>query len=177
MSYPVFAAGDVLGAADMNGVGLWLVKTQTVGSGVSSVTVTSAFTSDYDNYRIVYIGGNSTGNNNFAFTLGSSTTGYSEALIYNLYSAAAVNGVNRPSQANWVWCGSASTTLNALILDVYRPNLAVFTTYANANWSLQNANGQSSGVHEVATAYTSFTIAPTAGTITGGTIRVYGYRN
>jgi len=40
MTFPVFASGDVLNASDMNGVGLWLVKTQAVGSGVASVTVT-----------------------------------------------------------------------------------------------------------------------------------------
>ena len=46
MSFPVFASGDVLNASDMNGVGLWLVKTQTIGTGVSSVVVTGAFSAD-----------------------------------------------------------------------------------------------------------------------------------
>ncbi len=49
MTYPSFSAGDILTAADMNAVGLWLVKTQTVGTAVASVTVTDAFSSTYDN--------------------------------------------------------------------------------------------------------------------------------
>ena len=53
MTYPVFATGDVLNASDMNAVGLWLVKTQTIGSGVGSVAVTGAFSADYDNYKII----------------------------------------------------------------------------------------------------------------------------
>ena len=57
MTYPSFTSGEVLTAADMNAVGLWLVKTQTVGTAVASVTVTDAFSSTYDNYRIIYTGG------------------------------------------------------------------------------------------------------------------------
>jgi hypothetical protein len=37
---PDFSSGAVLTAAQMNSVGLWLVKTQTVGTAVSSVAVT-----------------------------------------------------------------------------------------------------------------------------------------
>jgi hypothetical protein len=37
---PDFSSGAVLTAAQMNSVGLWLVKTQTVGTTVSSVAVT-----------------------------------------------------------------------------------------------------------------------------------------
>jgi hypothetical protein len=33
-----------------------------------------------------------------------------------------------------------------------------------------------SGVHQVASSYSSFTITPNGGNITGGTIYVYGYR-
>ena len=50
---PVFSAGAVLTAAQMNAVGLWEIKTQTIGTGVASFEVTGAFSSDYDNYKIV----------------------------------------------------------------------------------------------------------------------------
>ena len=54
---PTFSSGAVLTAAQMNSVGMWLVKTQTVGTAVSSVTVTGAFSADYDNYLILMSGG------------------------------------------------------------------------------------------------------------------------
>jgi len=56
MSFPSFASGEVLTAADMNAVGLWLVKTQTVGTGVPSVVVTDAFSANYDNYLVTISG-------------------------------------------------------------------------------------------------------------------------
>ena len=57
MTYPVFASGDVLNASDMNAVGMWLVKTQTIGTAVSSVQVTNAFSTNYRNYLILLDGG------------------------------------------------------------------------------------------------------------------------
>jgi len=37
--------------------------------------------------------------------------------------------------------------------------------------------GHASGVHSAFTSFTDFTLSSTAGSFTGGTIRVYGYRN
>jgi hypothetical protein len=73
---PDFTTGAVLTAAQMNAVGLWLVKTQTVGSAVPDVTVTDAFSADYDNYKILYTGGTASGAvGPLNMKLGSSTTG------------------------------------------------------------------------------------------------------
>ena len=56
---PTFTAGEILTSSVMNDVstlgnyqGLFHVKTQTIGSGVSSVTVSSAFSSDFDDYLV-----------------------------------------------------------------------------------------------------------------------------
>jgi len=76
MPVPVFTAGETLDASEMNAVGLWLVKTQTIGTGVSSVAVTSAFSTNYDTYRIVVSGGVATNTDVMRLTLGSTTTGY-----------------------------------------------------------------------------------------------------
>ncbi len=64
-------------SATTNLAGLVLIKTQTIGSGVSSVTVTGAFSATYNAYRIVFTGLN--GNSSAAsctFALGSATTQY-----------------------------------------------------------------------------------------------------
>ena len=56
MAIKTFTTGEVLTAADTNtylaNSGLVYVKSQTIGSAVSSVNVTSAFSSTYDNYVI-----------------------------------------------------------------------------------------------------------------------------
>ncbi len=54
-SYPVFAAGDVLGAADMNAVGLWRVTTCTVSSagGTAATASNGVITIGFNKRRLV----------------------------------------------------------------------------------------------------------------------------
>ena len=178
MSYPVFANGDVLNASDMNGVGLWLVKTQTVGSGVASVTVTGAFSSDYDNYRIVYGGGTGSTAITLSLQLGASTTGYYSVVNYAAYAALATPlSTGDSNQALWRYVGYADANYAQMSFDLIAPNLARWTTFNAASWAATTVAGTSSGIHQVATAYTAFTLGVNTGTLTGGTIRVYGYRN
>ena len=40
-----------------------------------------------------------------------------------------------------------------------------------------NESGWTTGLQDSTTSFTSFTITPQAGTLTGGTIRIYGYNN
>jgi hypothetical protein len=64
----------------------WCLKQQTIGSGVGSVTVTSAFSSTYDNYLIVLsdtVGSTST---SLVCQLGSVTTGYRYSFLYTTYT-------------------------------------------------------------------------------------------
>jgi hypothetical protein len=176
---PVFTTGAVLTAAQMNGVGLWLVKTQTVGTGVSSVTVTNAFSADYDNYKIVVTGG--VGSTSLALNvrLGASATGYYGMLNYATYSAASISAAGIVNGTSWVYGGVASTNMIAMNMDLSGPFLAKTTTmsaiYSEA--STTGAAGSFNGFHNSAVSYTDLTIICGAGTITGGTIRVYGYRN
>lgn len=178
MGYPVFAAGDVLNASDMNAVGLWLVKTQTVGTGVTSVAVTDAFTSDYANYRITYAGGTQSASNDVWIQLGSSTTGYYGVLIYSTVgtgtATVAVNDNN--NRADWIGGGTAGQA-SFVSVDLLGPQLAAYTKIRNGSYQNDLGFGVYNGEHRVATAYTGFTVGVAAGTMTGGTIRVYGYRN
>lgn len=49
---PDFSVGQVLTAAQMNAVGLWLISSGT-SSGTTAYNYDGVFTSDYENYRIV----------------------------------------------------------------------------------------------------------------------------
>lgn len=178
MSFPVFASGEVLNASDMNAVGLWLVKTQTVGSGVASVTVTGAFSADYDNYRIIYAGGvSSAAVTNLALKLGASTTGYYSCTFFAGVGAATVSNAGVNNGASWTYGGLATTTSTSMDFDILNPFLAKTTVFANGTYTDTTTFGTTNGVHSVATSYADFTITPGSGTLTGGTIRVYGYRN
>jgi hypothetical protein len=181
MAVKTFTTGEVLTAADtntyLNNGGLVYIKSQTVGTAVSSVTVSSAFSADYDNYKIMCSGGTTSTATVVYLALGSSTTGY-----YMGLNGADSAGVSSPIAISngtyWNYNGVADTTGHVFDTDLYQPYLAAYT-FGRFTWAdprTNNAWRTGSGVHRVATSYTAFTVGVTAGTMTGGTITVYGYR-
>ena len=176
---PVFSSAEVLTASNMNSVGLWLIKTQTVGSAVSSVTVTSAFSSDYDNYRIIYTGGTASVDNDFKLTLGASATGYYAGFAYVPYATGVVTSIANNNATSWANIGSQRTVRNSIDVDLFGPNQAIETGMTARYFGITTTavGGNMGGFHNATTQHTAFTITCTSGNITGGTIRVYGYRN
>lgn len=174
MAFPTFASGDVLLASDMNAVGLWLVKTQTVGSAVSSVTVTGAFSSTFDSYLIVDSGGTMSVDTALGLTFGSTATGYYYFLTYGAYTGATVSGDNGNNTTKFVHGGGGAD--RSCYIVVQNPNLAK-PTEIMARVRYGTVYGTEVGHLANSTQYTAFTLTPTSGTMTGGTIRVYGYRN
>jgi hypothetical protein len=160
---------------------LTLVKTQTIGSGVSTVTVSDAFSSTYDNYRVTISGGVTSASSGITLQLGATATGYYSFSVYGSYSSNTVNGFG---QSNTTSIGDFATgSANGIftVADILAPNLAA-RTMVNISWASIDttlyANFKNGYVNN-ATQYTAFTIAPGTGgvTMTGGTIRVYGYQN
>jgi hypothetical protein len=177
---PDFTSGQILTAAQMNAVGSWLVKTQTVGTAVSSVTVTGAFSADYDNYKIIYDGGTSSNNVSLGLKIGSASSGYYSAILFNRYSDANASGSASTTGTSFSDAGRGSTTKNNLNVEVFGPFLTVRTGMRQLSLDYFTSgfmiNG--GGFLNDATSHTSFTITPALGeSLTGGTIRVYGYRN
>ena len=172
---PTFSSGAVLTAAQMNKVGLWLVKTQTIGSAVSSVTVSDAFSADYDNYLITVSGGVGSTGSFFKMTLGASVTQYYQARNGMTYSTGARNDGSDNNAAAWTAVGSVSTNGLSMYLSINNPFLAKYTQQSG-NYYTTTTTVVQAGEHQVATSYSSFTIAPGSGTVTGGTIAVYGYK-
>jgi hypothetical protein len=175
---PSFTAGAVLTAAQMNSVGLWLVKSQTIGSAVSSVTVTDAFSADFDNYKIIVSGGVASTLVDLNFVLTGSTANYYQSQIISSYATGAVTGAGTAAGSSWTVGYGSTSALNANI-DIQGPNLAKTTQFSCARPTMTTSGSAVfvSGFHNVTTAYTGLTITTSSGTITGGTIKVYGYRN
>ena len=182
MPLTTYTSGEVLTASSLNANfsfaagagGLQLVTAQTIGSAVGSVTVSNCFSATYDAYKIVISGGvGSNANNSFSMKLGASTTGYYYNMIYTQYTNTlqADSGSNA---AAWYNMGSIDTTALSLVLELDNPFLAKNTTFSTAV-TRTGVAGASQGLHTVATSYTGFTLTPDIGTLTGGTIRVYGY--
>lgn len=162
-------------SATTNLAGLVLIKTQTIGTAVASVTVNSAFSTTYDAYKIVINGGvGSTSGANLKVQLGSTTTNYVGVLNYANY-AGTTNAPAGSSGTSWDFIGSADTAGISCNLELINPFLSTHT-YTQGSYQATLAAGVFSGRQNSTTSFTAFTLSPSSGTLTGGTIAVYGYR-
>jgi len=165
-----------LSTSRANPVGFDLIKTQTIGSAVSTVEVADVFSSTYDNYLILVSGGVGSTNINLRLTLGSTATGYSYAGFYAQYSSAGVVATNT-NTATFFDVGYATSNAISSRIELESPNLAKRTivraqaTGSTTTWYRFDY----AGFLDNATQYTAFTLTCSTGTITGGTISVYGY--
>jgi hypothetical protein len=179
MPVPDFSPGEVLTAAAMDSIGLWLVKTVTIGTTVASVPVTDAFSANFDNYLITVSGGvSSVSADNLGLQMGSTTTGYRSTITGTNVGSTASNAYDNNTNTRWIWAGAINVQgVNARI-ELTNPFLAL-NTFMQTQMMRTGANGHwvSFGTLENSTSYTGFTIQPASGTLTGGFIRVYGYRN
>lgn len=183
MTYPVFATGDVLPASDMNAIGMWLIKTQTVTTG-TEILLDDVFSASYDQYQIVY-----------RFTAASASQNIQYQNRVSATNAAtnyeAMHAGYRPTNATatvassvvgttFMFVGGSTTTVFASgSITAYSPQKATDTIFTGSAFG---ADGTSSyginfgGRHTTATAYTGFRMYPSTGTFSG-TVRVYGIRN
>jgi hypothetical protein len=181
------AAGSLLvsdgagsGAFVTNDIGLVLVKTQVVGTGVSSVTVTNAFSADYANYRLTWTGGVGSTAASINMRLGASTASYYSASIGSPYATDAVSYLRDNNASSWQWAGGMFPEGATVDVTLYQPFQAARTGfYINGRQDYRTNGGAftGNGFHNVASSFSDFVFFPNAGTMTGGTIRVYGYRN
>jgi hypothetical protein len=176
---PDFVAGQVLTAAQMNKIGMWLVKTDTIATGASSHIITGAFNADYVNYRIII--------NTITCAAGSPNlvaqlrVGATTAATTYYWGGMNSNYINRTDEnaANTTsWKLGAVTTVDATAFNftVYRPFLAAPTTYSSLSQS-SLATYQIGGYHNQATSYDQLVLTPASSTLSNGTIYVYGMRD
>lgn len=164
------------GSAWVNAIssGLNLITSQVIGSGVSSVTVSSAFSTTYDSYKIVIAGGaGSSANAGIRMTLGATATGYYYGIPLAIYSGGGAASLAGTNTTSWEVgsVNAASLNLNLELVDPFNTKITkVFASIAK-----DTSGGAGGGFLDNTTSYTAFTLTPSAGTFTGGTIYVYGY--
>jgi len=156
--------------------GLRLIKKQTIGTGVSSVNVTGAFSATYTNYKVIVSGGvSSTAAITLSLRVGSPGTGFYGALISAGFGGGTPTSSGTNNQANWNSVGFGNTNGLFLSAELQSPFLTTFTS-CQSQWFDNNANtGTFTGMLNNALSYTDLTLTPSTGTLTGGTIYVYGY--
>jgi hypothetical protein len=170
---------QVSGGTAVGNSGLVFIKQQTIGTLITSVTVSNAFSADYDSYQIVVSGGASNGGNGVAvWTLGSTATGYYFAGNYSTFAgvASVINGSNATA-----WNLSAYN-VNHVGFNIFvnQPFLAKNTSYSTNYYgpSTTDGGGTIQGFLNNTTSYTGFTLTFGSASfqVSGGTITVYGYR-
>jgi hypothetical protein len=159
--------------------GLTLVKAQTIGTTVGSVTVTGAFSTTYDNYLITFNGGVASTNNTASLTLGATATGYYRAGNYQTYAGGGPTIVYDANAVKWSDIGYGTTATLYSTIQIYAPNLVKPTLFTSSVIypTTGGLNLTQGGYLNNTTQYTDFTLTADTGTWTGGTVRVYGYAN
>jgi hypothetical protein len=179
MPVPDFSPGEVLTAAAMDSIGLWLVKTQTVGTTVAEVTVTSAFSADFDNYKVIWSGGITSGAADVACFLGATAPAngyYQVQFAQNIGGAFGTQVVNNGTR--WTYAGGGDANGAMTNIEIFQPFAAKRKFLTAQNFTAGSFTVYSTGYFDSTASFTSFTLAPGGGnTMTGGVVRVYGYRN
>ena len=181
MAIKTFATGEVLTASDTNtflaNSGLVYVTSTTVGTAVSSVTVSNCFSSTYDNYRITITGVNANAAGNMTMQL-SGITGsvYSLGGTFFNYGSATVTGYGPAATTTWNAIAPIQTANGlAFVADLMLPNVATYK-HIFSQGSNSSAYYSFGGVCASTTQATGFVIGLNVLNMTGGTITVYGYR-
>ena len=160
--------------------GLVLISATTIGTTVSSVTVSNAFSATYENYRIIVTGGVGSADTSLLLTLGATATGYYQgvARIALTQGDSTADFVGRNNGIDWGFAGEATSNGIDSVVELQQP-FATKRTTMQVTYSSIRTNGNAfvgAGYLNNATSYTAFTYTTATGTLTGGTIFVYGYK-
>jgi hypothetical protein len=191
MPLTTYTSGEVLTAASLNDNftfaaanppatpgGLVFIKSETIGTAVSSVTVTGAFSSTYDNYLVLVSGGVATADGSLNLTFGAVTTGYYWSLDTRSWANTTFNDAAANGSSILFAAATSANYLNGVV-QISGPNLAK-NTVVNAQLVRAATNGTGGnmrGYLNDTTQHTAFTLTANTGTVTGGTVKVYGYAN
>ena len=175
---PTFVSGAILTAAQMSAIGLWQVSNTTVGSAVATHVVSNCFSADYVNYKLVINGLTATDLEAALFLKLSGTSGSTyfgndvenKVGTTSIYQVSSSNGTS-----TGCWLGRTSTSgVMGFEAVIYSPFLATSTNLTNA-FAGRTYNG-SGGTHDSnAASSTGFTLSVSSGTISAGTVKVYGF--
>ena len=180
MAIKTFTTGEVLTASDTHtylaNSGLVYVTSATVGTGVSSVTISNCFSTTYDNYRVVINGVGASASLGLLARMGAAATGYYGNFTYVLYSGTSYTFVPMNNATSWyIALSDSSSPSVATSFDVMQPFLSARTFYTGGYYG-RGYTGNFGGALENSNSYTSLVLIPESGTLTGGTVTVYGYR-
>jgi len=180
---PDFTTGQVLTAAQMNAVGLWLIKTQTLNA--VSNDITDVFTSDYDSYRVVISNFSKATTTVRAINIrmldgATPETAAEYDYVYNFAYPANLGGnAGFTNLTAWEITLCSTKSGQSIIIDFNSPQKAHPMSITFQCLNFQSDIGtyiirQGGGGLDTNTTYEGFRIYTTTDALSG-TVRVYGY--
>lgn len=151
----------------------------TIASGGATASVNGCFTSDFANYLIKVSTTHSTGGTLFMRLRlsGTDAAGASDYVQTTLGAGGTSAVVASPSTSS-MNLDSNSVTGHIGAVQLENPAVASVTYFAGEKFRNSTGGWQDiGGRHILSTAYDGFTLLAGAGTITAGTIRIYGYND
>ncbi len=191
MAVKTFTDSTALPASDINtflaNSGLVYVNSVSVGSGVTTVSMTNAFPTTYNAFYILWTGGtmtSSSGDSQLALQVGNGGTwlgtGYYQTLLYVIRASNTTpRAAGIENGSTFAWFGGGGTSAATGSMTIINPNIAINTHLMGQSYLAWSDNGQgtTSGFINNQTAYSDFRIIVTGtGTMSGGKIYSYGYR-
>jgi hypothetical protein len=182
MSFPSFTTGEVLTASDMNAVGMWLVRSQAITGTPTVINVTNVFSADYDAYKVVVTGVRNTATQaEIALQLNNATTaGYYGSFQFVNYATNVQSQASDTNNVYWRYvgsCGNPTGWLGGLVCDIINPFAVGFTSIIAGPSVFNQISGIYTGIQDANVSHTGFNLISPVGNMSGGNIRVYGYRN
>jgi hypothetical protein len=180
-----YSVGDTYTQTTLDGkfspittTGLVLLSTTTIGSAVSSVVVSNCFSANYDNYYITVTGGVGSATGYLSLTLGATATGYYRVNVIAPYTTGTLSTFQSTNASSWFAVFPFTTNSISGFADLQNPFISKNTHFFSRGSQSDTAGeiGINSGYLANTTSYTGFTLTTSTGTITGGTIKVYGYK-
>jgi hypothetical protein len=176
MGFP-YSSGDVLTASDLNASsGLVFIKSQTIGTGVSSVTVSNVFSSTFYNYRVLLSSILTTAVTPIRMTVGTgATTYFFNRLTTFVNDPTGLSNSTNGYNIGYIEVGVGGTSQQGFVsLDIYAPAIARRTGFSGTFYG-SGYNGFANAEHGLNAAHTYFTLTLGSGVFNGGEIYVYGY--
>jgi hypothetical protein len=182
MAIKTFTTGEVLTASDTNtflaNAGLDYITQVTVPSSTASLTISNCFSATYDNYRLVFDIDSGPGNVIVSLQLRTATT--TQTTNYKSFLWTPLDFFTTGNAVSVVSTGSmiptyAHTSAITGSFDIISPFLTTPTNGYGNYCTVTNA-GITGAIQTDSTSFVSVVIAPGGGTISGGKIFVYGYR-
>lgn len=161
-----------------NTMGLQLVSTTTIGTGVFAVPVNNCFSATFDSYKILIQINHSNASNQVVMQLNNNVgANYFITGVFFSWGSTTVSGYAPFAESAWrISANDLAGTPTSLLINLMNPFLMRRKHGASSSLS---ANGTSTFniMNNSTASNTGFTISKAGATMTGGTIRVYGYRN